>query len=56
MARYILWSFIALCLINFVLGDISCPRKCICGKASVDCSFKGFTTVPSDIDPDTETL
>ncbi|XP_067937916.1 slit homolog 2 protein-like isoform X2 [Watersipora subatra] len=42
--------------INYSVGDIACPRKCMCGKTSIDCSFKGFTSIPDGLDPDTESL
>ena len=51
-----LYIAVAAAYSTVVVADIVCPLKCMCGKVSVDCSFKGFTEVPSGLDRDTESL
>ena len=34
----------------------NCPQRCACIGVSVDCSFRGLKTVPTDIPPETERL
>ena len=47
---------VVLCAATVTLAAASCPSECVCKGASVDCSYKGLTMIPTGILPTTERL
>lgn len=55
--KHFLTCIFLIAWITFGYCDLqSCPQKCLCGKTTVDCSFKGLTSVPKDLDREIEVL
>ena len=46
---------IILSLLHFSLG-LKCPLKCECQGVLVDCSYKGFSSIPKNIPKNTQVL